>query len=327
MNESCYFSSIAIKVPLYRGTIATLYLLAAIATIFFNALVIYSIWKTPTLHKPSYILIANLAVTDFVVGMVAEPFMIITNVSALENWTAVFCYTWIISRGVGYWMGAMSLYTLTAISVDRLLAIKLKSRYRSIVTLKRVVMILIGWWIGTCSLFFMVSSYIDKITIILSTYLFVLLGTLTICYIMSYYNLKRLSSPVSPNTTTEETRNNTSNFHVSKYRRSLNTTLIVFLTIMLFYFPCFCSLVTTAVIFKVVPNASESRFRIFMYKFITASELVVFVNSTMNPFLYLWRMQELRQAAKATLKKILRWKTNDVGQNYIQRSEQRSQKS
>jgi hypothetical protein len=282
-----------------------------------NSLVLMSIWKTPSLHKPSYILIANLALTDLIVGAIVEPLMAITNIAALEKWTSIFCRTWIFGRAVGYWMGAMSINTLVAISVDRLLAIRLMRRYQSVVTMKRVMTTLVMCWASTCCFLFLIKSYIAKVTIILSVYLFILLGTLTVCYSMSYHRLRKLSSPVTPNTTVEtgSTAINTAplpctTFPVSKYKRPLNTMLLVFLTIMLFYFPYFCAIVTTSAIYKVVPNASESRFRILTYKFVTVGELIVFVNSTMNPILYLWRIKDIREGVKITICRMLGRKTS-----------------
>jgi hypothetical protein len=113
-----------------------------------NALILFSIGKTSSLHKPSFVLLANLALIDFLAGAVAEPLVFIANVAALERWSNLFCFCSLGARVVGYWLGSISLYTLTVISVDRLLAIRLKNRYRSIVTVKRVAAVLLPWWIG-----------------------------------------------------------------------------------------------------------------------------------------------------------------------------------
>lgn len=307
MNASCLYDTISIRLPMYRSILSSLYFLTAITSIGFNSIVIATIWKTPSLHKPSYVLIANLAITDLIVGAFADPSMFVTHLAALEGLESLHCYSSMAGRGSGYWMGAMSLYTLTAISVDRLLAIKLKSRYRTVVTLKKVAANLICWWIGTGFLFAMFTLDFVMAATIIAMYLFLLLGTLTSCYTMAYYSLKRMMSPVVPNTATAkrdgEPNLNTS-FHAQKYKRTLNTTLLVFFTVMLFYFPYFCCLMTATVIYKLVPNASQSEYRVFLYEFITSSELVVFVNSTMNPLLYLWRMKDLHTAAKKTLEKI-----------------------
>ncbi|XP_031566564.1 beta-1 adrenergic receptor-like [Actinia tenebrosa] len=303
-----------------------------------NSLVLFSIWKTPSLHKPSFILIANLAITDLVVGFIAEPLMALTNIAALKEWTWLFCHIWIIGRAVGYTMGAMSLNTLAAISVDRLLAIKLKERYRSVVTMKRVFAVLLGFWTSTCCFSVLINSYIDKVVIILSVYLFVLVGTLTFCYASSFYSLRKLTSPVTPNNigsriNTDESQISpplqptslqpsslqppprlpyaNSIFRVSRFKRSLNTMLLMLMIIIFFYFPYFCALVMTAVIYKVVPNASHSQFRMLNYKCMTMGELIVFVNSTMNPVIYLWRLKDIRQGAITVMRRIFGKKTTE----------------
>ena len=49
----------------------------------------------------------------------------------------------------GYVLCSVSLFTMTAISVDRLLAMLLRLRYRQIVTVKRIHVILITFWIAS----------------------------------------------------------------------------------------------------------------------------------------------------------------------------------
>ena len=48
---------------------------------------------------------------------------------------------------LGHLLSGVSVFTLTAISVDRLLALLLGLRYRQVVTLKRTYMIVITFWI------------------------------------------------------------------------------------------------------------------------------------------------------------------------------------
>lgn len=338
-NLSCYFNVINITIPSYRKAISTTYLFTAITATSLNSLVLLSIWKTPSLHKPSFVLIANLAITDLVVGSIAEPLMALTNIAALKDWTGIFCHTWIIGRAVGYSMGAMSLNTLAAISVDRLLAIRLKARYRSVVTMKRVFLILLAFWISACCSLVLLKSYIDEVVIIVSVYLFVVVGTLTFCYALSYYSLRKITSPITPSGINTGATNNhqrsidtnqshpspplppprlpytNSIFRVSSYKRSLNTMLLMVLVIVIFYFPYFCALVVVGVIFKVVPNASDSQFRMLNYIFMTMGELIVFVNSTMNPVIYLLRLKDIRHGAKTIMRRFFGKKTTETAES------------
>jgi hypothetical protein len=43
-----------------------------------------------------------------------------------------------------------------------------------------------------------------------------------------------------------------------------------------------------------------------MYKLITSSELIVGINSVVNPLLYLWRIKDLRQATVAALRRMFK---------------------
>jgi Na+/alanine symporter len=101
-----------------------------------------------------------------------------------------------------------------------------------------------------------------------------------------------------------EQPNNVSSFNMSQYRKSLNTMLIVLFTTLLLYLLYFSSAVTY--ILKNGEYFDEKSYSILSYKMLSISELVVATNSTMNPLLYLWRMQDLREAVKTTVKRILR---------------------
>ena len=48
----------------------------AITSIIGNLLVLHAVWKTPTLHVPSVVLLCGLALSDLTVGAVMQPFFI-----------------------------------------------------------------------------------------------------------------------------------------------------------------------------------------------------------------------------------------------------------
>ena len=81
------------------------------------------------------------------VSLPAEPL-------AETNWTSVVkerwdisYYTYLAKNLSDYTLCSVSLLTLTAISVDRLLTLLLGLRYRQIVTLKRTFITAFGFWI------------------------------------------------------------------------------------------------------------------------------------------------------------------------------------
>ena len=118
----------------------------SITTFFGNALVLITLRKDSTLHPPSKLLLGNLATTDLCVGLVSQPFyaaFLLTVVN--ENWNACRYVADVVSLTNSILCG-VSLLTLTAISVDRLLALLLGLRYRQVVTLRRAYGTVIAFW-------------------------------------------------------------------------------------------------------------------------------------------------------------------------------------
>ena len=120
-----------------------------------NSLILFALHKDKSLHPPSKLLLRCLTVTDLCVGVIGQPTAITLLLSAInENWklcrvAKYLAYvTTTISSGV-------SLATLTAIGVDRLLALLLGLRYRRVVTVKRVRTIIFLFWLKSSAVGFL----------------------------------------------------------------------------------------------------------------------------------------------------------------------------
>ncbi|KAK3718257.1 hypothetical protein QZH41_003334 [Actinostola sp. cb2023] len=315
MNASCFGNLFDLKLPVHRVTLSTINIVSAIMASSLNFLIILSIWRTPSLHKPSNILLANLAITDFLVGTIVQPLLILTNFASLENWVQVFCYCWIVGRVFGYWFCSTSLFTLVVISVDRLLAILLKNRYRAVVTVRRVIIALLLWWLGAGLIILSVVTateiHYEIYFTVLAIVMFAMLGTIILCYTLSFRILKKMSSPVMPAVQTGEENPPAAppNFRPMKYRRLLITMVLLLFTTFLFYTPYVCSVIAaviTHVIYLEQPDVVYDYYRVPFYRFLSLSELIVGINSTVNPLLYLWRMKKLRDSVGSTVRMILK---------------------
>ena len=108
-----------------------------------NTLILVALHKENSLHPPSKLLLCCLAISDLCIGLVSEPLAVIFWMSTIyERWN--FCRHIFVSLVVtGYILCGMSLLIMTAISVDRLLALSLRLRYRQVVALKRTCIILV----------------------------------------------------------------------------------------------------------------------------------------------------------------------------------------
>jgi len=112
-----------------------------------NALILIALRKESSLHPPSKLLLRSLATTDLCVGLISEPLTVISWMSVTNkqwNNSAFAFVAWFITA---YIFSGVSVGTLTAISVDRLLALLLGLRYRQVVTLKRTYVIIFTLWL------------------------------------------------------------------------------------------------------------------------------------------------------------------------------------
>ena len=127
--------------------LASVNIFLSIAAFFGNLLIFVALHKETSLHPPSKLLYRNLAITDLCVGIITQP-LAVTYLTSVVNRRWDICYYSILAVFFSsHTLCAVSLLTLTAISVDRLLALLLGLRYRQVVTLKRTHIAVIGFWI------------------------------------------------------------------------------------------------------------------------------------------------------------------------------------
>ena len=112
-----------------------------------NSLILVALHKESSLHPPSKLLYRCLATTDLLVGLVIQPLFATYWMSLVNDHWSLCRY----ARDVGYMAGftlcGVSLFTMAAISVDRLLAMLLGQRYKEIVTLRRTYIMLAIVWV------------------------------------------------------------------------------------------------------------------------------------------------------------------------------------
>ena len=128
-------------------SVAAVNILLSITAFVGNSLILVALHKESSLHPPSKLLYRCLATTDLLVGLVGQPLAASSWMfSAHEHWipcryasTATFITSYVLC--------GVSLLTIAAISVDRLLALLLRLRYRQIVTLKRTYIIVVTFWV------------------------------------------------------------------------------------------------------------------------------------------------------------------------------------
>ena len=134
----------------------TLALPLSITAFFANVLIIVALQKVSSLHPPSKILLGCLACTDLGVALVS--YTIRSGLYLSQEHSKSCYYLSIIFYVIGIIFCGVSLLTMTAISVDRLLALLLGLRYRQVVTVRRVWALVVTFWFS-CTSFAMTVFY------------------------------------------------------------------------------------------------------------------------------------------------------------------------
>ena len=114
-----------------------------------NSLILVALYKESSLHPPSKLLYRCLATTDLLVGLVAQPLNALYWMSVVQEHWSLCRYARDAAYITAYVLFLVSLMTMTAISLDRLLALLLGLRYKQIVTLKRTYIIVTTFWVFT----------------------------------------------------------------------------------------------------------------------------------------------------------------------------------
>ena len=127
--------------------IAVLNAFLSITAFLGNVLVLVALRKDSSLHPPSKLLLRNLAVTDLCAGLVSGPLFVTLLVTVVNEHFNICRYVEVTFWTTGRILALASLLTLTAISVERILALLLGLRYRQVITLKRTRWIIITFWV------------------------------------------------------------------------------------------------------------------------------------------------------------------------------------
>ena len=258
-----------------------------------NTLILVALRKESSLHPPSKLLYRNLAITDLCVGIIVGPFSAAYWISeAMERWDICF-YALHLSSMISSVLCVVSLLTLTAISIDRVLALLLGLRYRQIVTLKKTYVVMLIFWV--CSIvaaaMYIVNTLVTSWWANMVTFLCLVTSifSYTKIFLTLRYNSIQPQEQISQAQSTQATPLN-----MARYRKAASSALWVQVTLVVCYLPYFVAVVLT-------PHG-ELPFPTYLARQFGVT--ILFLNSSLNPLLYCWKIKEVRQAAKETLKQV-----------------------
>ena len=283
-----------IRVGLYIA-IAAVNIVLSITASLGNILILIALRKVTSIHPPTKLLFQCLAITDLGVGLISQPLMA-TLILPVDNidikiWSVLF-FRLLGSLSIAFC--GVSVVASTALSVDRLLALFLGLRYRHVVTLKRVRAVLACCWLTTVLtvlVWYLRGNAGRSIMLILLT---LQLSISLISYTKIVIRLRQHRSSVRDNVQQGQANTGGMPLNLKRYKKTVVSIALVQLALVICYFPF-----TIFLVFAMHLKGIHSRLQ-FILNF-TAT--LVFLNSSLNPFLYCWRIKEIRQAVKATIRR------------------------
>ena len=275
--------------------ISALNIFLSITAFLGNTLILVALHKETSLHPPSKLLYRNLAITDLCVGIIVEPLFVTYWTSVVKERWDICYHAYLAAVFSGYTLCVVSLTTSTAISVDRLLALLLGLRYRQLVTLRRTCIIAFGFWVlsivGSSSIFW--NPHILPWCQYIITAL--CLVTTTFAYTKIFCTLRHNQIHVQ-NHFAPRQPNQEISLNIARYRKAVYSALWVQGTLVICYLPY-------VIVVALKPQRGMS---LSIYRAQQFTATLVYLNSSLNPLLYCWKIREVRQAVKETLRQMFR---------------------
>ena len=266
--------------------------LSVIATIG-NLLILVALRKVTSINPPTKLLLQCLAASDLCVGLIEQPLFVAVLLKDFGSPTASY-YVIKVYVALSFILCGVSIMTAATISVDRLLALILGLSYKLTVTVERVrKVVIIVWlesflvgfshWIGMRFIAYGTSFVVTLFSIFTSAFSFTKIAL----------KLRQQQAQVQQRVEQEQVNGGQIPLNIARYKKMVHNVAWLQMALIVCYMPIISLLLFTIV--------TQRLGKLFLYYFAIT---VVFLNSSINPILYCWRIREVKKDVKNTLKLI-----------------------
>ena len=246
-------------------------------------------------------MLLSLAVSDVAVGFLVQPFYISILVKWLQKLNPS-CGTYKPFAITGNLFATASFLGVVTISVDRFLAIHLHLRYQELVTHKRVVaaavisiwmlsvfVSLLTFWVPL-DIYLLITAFLAVVGLVLTTMI----------YLKIYSTVKQHKSQIQVRQVQQVARAGEIVIF-SRLTKSAVGIFHVYLVFVVCYLPYLICLVAPKIN---GPSIVLKRFSLFSFT-------LLYLNSSLNPVIYCWKMRHIRHAVINMLRN-MSWRKNSA---------------
>lgn len=279
--------------------LSALNILLSVVAFLGNTLILFAFRKVFSIHPPTKLLFKCLAFTDLSVGLIAQP--LYAAYILLDDVVRISCTFRSISININnassFILCGVSMFTSTAISVDRLFALVHGIRYRHVVTLKRVRAALACFWLIAIAGVFL-NVFLGYSIAETAGIAFVILSVLIslISYMKIFFGLRQHQSQLrlSGDDARGQPKSAGLKLNVRKYKRTVSSIAWIQLALLACYLPYIISVII------IEAKGWNGKKKILS----RSTATLVYLNSSLNPLFYVWKIKEVKRAVKVILRRI-----------------------
>ena len=263
------------------------------SAIMLNIVAIIALRKTPTIPKPLKALLLSISVSDLCVGLLVQPLYVALHI--INKDIPIFKPLATVNAISTTFFCTATLLGICAVSVDRFLAIHLHLRYQEIVTHRRVVAVVISIWVLSAVLSVPRTNTFEKADrIILAIIVFITLGCLVaiaIIYVKLYLVLKHHIMQVHALHINLDSQDAVAIEDTARQKKSAVVIFYLYLTLLICYLP------NTFIALMLALSSVRPPSLVFLF-----SDALLFLNSSLDPLIYCWKMRQVRLTAMNMLR-------------------------
>ena len=262
---------------------------AAPVAVLANSLIALVIFKTPGLRNPSNLFIGCLALSDVLVGLTVQPGYITYRL--LENQhRSVPCAVRIMYASAFYVCCGVSFMTLSAVSYERLVAVRMQTRYNTVFSSKRVLKYMVAIWIVNVIFTALQWAGINRLSrgaqLILWTLSILVAGAAHFGIIVITRRHRRRVHPLL------NVSKNVRKQREAKLTKSISLMVGVYLLLNI-------PVLLVAIAHQIL------KIDIKTYNHYSWTETLAFLNSCTNPLVCCWRGRRIRRGVNAVIKSVI----------------------
>ena len=268
---------------------AIINIIASPLAVISNSLIVIAILTSSRLRTPSNFLIGCLALSDVLVGLTVQPGYICFRLMENQH-RSVPCFVRVMYSNAFYICCGVSFMTLSAVSYERLVAVRLRARYNDVFSGNRVLKFMAAIWVLNIALTSLQWVGINQISRGMHLILwFLCLLVSVVASIGVSLILRRHHRQLRCHCTILE--------NIRRRRELKVTRNIIFIVgiYLLLNFP----VLWVSLYHQILEQDIKT------YNHYSWTETLAFLNSCTNPVLCFWKKREIRQGIFAILRRII----------------------